>query len=72
MKEGNQLVDPSKRTKAIYLICWITNVMVNFDHGVIPAASKEIKQDLLLKDAHLGYLGTLVYVGLLVGSFPAS
>jgi len=43
MKEGNQLADSSKRTKAIYLICWIANVMINFDHGVIPAASKEIK-----------------------------
>jgi len=46
--------------------------MVNFDHGIVPAASKEIKQDLLLTDVKLGILGSLVYVGLLVGSVAAS
>lgn len=45
---------------------------MNFDHGIIPAASHEIKTDLLIDDFQLGLLGSLVYAGLLVGSLAAS
>ena len=51
-------------------IC-ITNILVNVDHGCIPAATVTIKRDLGLDNASLGVLGSVVYVGLLVGSFAS-
>jgi MFS family permease len=43
--------------------------MVNFDHGIVPAAIQELKSDLKIDDLALGLLGSLVYLGLMIGSF---
>ncbi|KAL4500428.1 hypothetical protein ABPG72_003379 [Tetrahymena utriculariae] len=69
---GNIILPPSASKSFIYSICFITNILVNFDHGIVPAASKEIKQDLNLSDFELGILGSVVYAGLLLGSVAAS
>jgi len=44
---------------------------VNLDHGIIPAATKEIKTDLQIAEVELGLLGSIVYGGLLLGSLVA-
>lgn len=46
----------------------LTNILINFDHGVIPAAVNQIKLDLGLNNINVGLLGSLVYLGLTLGS----
>ena len=48
-----------------------TNLLINIDHGIIPAATVEIKGDLNLNNFDLGLLGSLVYLGLVIGSLIA-
>lgn len=47
-------------------------MMVNVDHGAIPAATKVIKADLNLDNTQLGSLGSLVFVGIVFGSLFAT
>lgn len=42
------------------------------DHGIIPAATKEIMSDMDISEFELGLLGSLVYLGLVAGSITAS
>ncbi|CAD8102901.1 unnamed protein product [Paramecium primaurelia] len=56
--------------KWIYSLILSTNVLINLDHGIIPAATKQIETSLDLSAEELGYLGSLVYAGIsLVGLF---
>jgi len=54
-----------------FIIICITNILVNVDHGCIPACTVTIKRDLNLDNASLGFLGSVVFIGLLVGSFTS-
>ena len=53
----------------IFVILVLTNLIVNMDHGTIPAATSEIKYDLNINDDTLGIFGSLVYFGNLLGIF---
>eukprot|EP00347_Sterkiella_histriomuscorum_P017387 403349579 len=55
----------------IFTIVFFTNLMINVDHGILPACTKEVKRDLHLDNANLGLLGSLVYAGLVLGSLFA-
>lgn len=50
----------------------MTDILINVDHGCIPAASIYIKRDLGLNNVALGVLGSMVFLGLTVGKFEAS
>lgn len=52
----------------IYYVCLLTCVVVNMDHGVIPACTQELKAQLGVDDLFIGILGSLVFGGLMVGS----
>ena len=54
----------------IFTILVITNLIINMDHGTIPAATSEIKRDLKVDDDTLGIFGSLVYLGNLIGKYP--
>lgn len=41
--------------------------MINVDHGILPAATTVMKEDLDLTNVDLGILGSLVYLGLVLG-----
>lgn len=41
--KNNQLME---RSKLIYLLNFITNALINFDHGIIPACTTDLKRDL--------------------------
>ena len=41
--------------------------MVNVDHGILPAATSDLREDLGLTDVDIGLLGSLVYLGLVIG-----
>ena len=42
--------------------------MVNFDHGILPALNTIIKTEFDLDDVQMGALGSVVYLGNVVGS----
>lgn len=43
------------------------NLLINFDHGVMPAGSLAMKEDLGLSNTEFGWLGSVVFIGLTVG-----
>jgi len=45
-----QMEKPLKGAVIIYFVNYLTNLLINFDHGIIPACTREMKADLLLDD----------------------
>lgn len=45
------------------------NLLNNIDHGVLPAGSITIKNDLGLNNLHYGLIGSAVFAGLTLGKF---
>jgi hypothetical protein len=41
--------------------------MINVDHGILPACTAEVRDDLMLNNADLGLIGSIVYLGLVIG-----
>jgi MFS transporter, Spinster family, sphingosine-1-phosphate transporter len=68
---GNEF-QPSRTLKTIFYTCCVCNVLINMDHGIIPAATREIMLDMDISEFELGLLGSLVYLGLVAGSITAS
>ena len=56
----------------VFFIMILNTMGVNIDHGAIPAATKNIKENLQINDTQLGFLGSLVFVGLAIGALSAS
>ncbi|EGR29914.1 major facilitator superfamily protein, putative [Ichthyophthirius multifiliis] len=71
-RSGTILQNPSLIKWLIYLINTLSNLLINFDHGIIPAATMEIKEYLNIDDVKLGFLGSIVYIGLTIGSIASS
>ena len=57
----------SKLITFIYGLIFVCNLLINIDHGSIPAATLNLKQDLNIDNVELGILGSLVYLGLTAG-----
>lgn len=53
----------------IFCVLVLVTIMINMDHGTIPAATEEIKFSLNLGDDDLGYFGSLVFLGNIIGIF---
>jgi len=53
----------------IFCILVLVTIMINMDHGTIPAATQEIKESLKLGDDDLGYFGSLVFLGNIIGIY---
>jgi hypothetical protein len=51
----------------IFVILLLISIMVNMDHGTIPAATLEIKESLNAGDDVLGVFGSLVFFGNILG-----
>ena len=47
-------------------------MLINIDHGSIPAATIALKKDLGMDNVALGMLGSLVYLGLTAGNLNCS
>ena len=56
------------RRKLIFILICIINILINCDHGAIPAGTKELKEAKNLSNIQLGTIGSLVYLGLILGS----
>jgi len=54
----------------IFTLLSTTNLLINIDHGIIPAATFEIEKSLSIGNGQLGLLGSLVYAGIVtIGLF---
>lgn len=53
----------------IFVILILISIMVNMDHGTIPAATTEIKKSLNKGDDILGLFGSLVFFGNIIGIY---
>lgn len=51
---------------------FVMDILINVDHGALPAASVFLKKDLDLDSVKLGILGSLVFGGLVCGSICAT
>lgn len=62
-------------TRTILCFCvflFFLDININLDHGALPVAAVEIKEQLDLPNASIGTLGSMVFLGLVTGSFTAS
>lgn len=41
--------------------------MVNMDHGILPAATEEVRNDIDIPNTQIGIMGSIVYLGLVAG-----
>ena len=57
-----------KKRKFIFLLICLINILVNLDRGAIPAATTEIKNKNNISNAELGMIGSLLFLGLTLGS----
>ena len=51
---------------------FFANLFVNIDHGVMPAGSIVIRDDLGETNSEYGLLGSIVFAGLVVGSLVST
>ena len=56
------------RRKLIFILIFLVNILINCDHGAIPAGTKELKEAKNISNMQLGIIGSLVYLGLVLGS----
>lgn len=65
--EPNHRLD--KRTVLlVFILVSSVNIIINIDHGVIPAATEQIKVYFDIKDTGLGLMGSMIYFGVAVFS----
>ena len=57
-----------KKRKFIYILICLINIFINLDRGAIPAGTTEIKNKNKISNAELGMIGSLLYLGLILGS----
>ena len=51
-----------------FSIFLVLNLLMNFDHGTVPAATEELRSYLNLDNSELGLFGSLVFLGVIIGS----
>ena len=69
-KPENQLSDFTLRL--LFVLFMALNMLNNMDHGVLPAGSIVIKDDLNLNNLQYGMIGSAVFGGLVLGKFSCS
>ena len=67
-KEFEKSVKIERKTRCLLFVSiTLTNIILNMDHGTIPAATSEIQRDLDINNTTLGTFGSLVYLGNFLG-----
>ena len=59
------------RIYMLFLVVLLLNLLINFDHGVMPAAAIRMQEDLDLNNMQFGWLGSIVFIGLTLGKLSA-
>lgn len=57
---------------AVLVVMFCLGLLVNVDHGALPAALRDISQSLNLDESVMGTMGSAVFFGLILGSCTAS
>jgi hypothetical protein len=65
-KKNNLILSRNVR-RFVFLILFLIQIMINMDHGTIPAATLEIKESFESGDDVLGLFGSLVFLGNILG-----
>jgi hypothetical protein len=65
-KKQNLILSRNVR-RFIFFIFLLISIMINMDHGTIPAATSEIKEYFKQGDDVLGLFGSLVFLGNILG-----
>ena len=58
--------------KLSFAIIFYFNLIINVDHGVMPAGAITIKEYLGVSNTEYGLLGSIVFFGLVLGSLAAT
>jgi hypothetical protein len=53
----------------LFAVFIILQILMNVDHGTLPAAVVNIREDLHIKDDTIGVFGSFVFLGNLIGIF---
>lgn len=62
----------SKTNVLVLLYIFYLDILINIDHGAIPAGISDMSKDLDMEAEKLGLLGSMVFFGLFLGSLSAS
>lgn len=57
----------SNSIRFLFGVMFFCNLLINIDHGILPACTAELRNDLELSNVNIGLLGSLVYLGLVLG-----
>lgn len=63
---------PSNFLYVIFLVLLLTNLQVNYDHGVLPAVAALMMNEYNLSSLQFGSIGSSVYAGLVIGALSGS
>lgn len=55
--------------KLIFILLFFINIVINMDHGSIPAGIKKLQTELHLDEVQIGMLGSFVFFGLTLGIY---
>ena len=58
--------------KFSFCIIFFMNLIINIDHGVMPAGAIVIKEYIDVSNTEYGLLGSIVFAGLVLGSLAAT
>lgn len=56
----------------VFAYIFFLDVLINVDHGAVPAALSDISEDLGMDETKMGVMGSMVFFGLFIGSISAS
>ena len=68
ISQSNVFVLNRKIRWLLFFLFAMLNLLMNFDHGTVPAATEQLKNYLNLSDSKLGFFGSLVFIGVIIGS----
>ena len=66
--KSNSFIINRKIRWLIFSLFIALNLLMNFDHGTVPAATEQLRNYLDLDDSELGLFGSLVFLGVIIGS----
>lgn len=69
-QEVRRSFEGGKTPTKIFALMILTNILTNFDHGILPACTSQMQSDFDMDETQLGLLGSIVYLGIsLMGMF---
>ena len=61
------MILPQSTRWFIYILFVLSNILISFDHGSIPASTKQL-HNLVKSDQAIGLFGSLVFIGNIIGA----